>query len=210
MKESDIHRHILQQLKRKGRQSASELASLFSMTGEGMRMHLLKLEKSGWISAEKEVRGVGRPVTLYRLTPAGNKRFPDNHALLTVQLLETARQTLGEAAVHQLLLAKKEADTLRYGEALQDLPHWEDKLKRFSELREQEGYFCEATRTAEGWILIENHCPIDAAAECCGQFCQNEKDIIQGLLGNTVRIERTEHRLAGSRRCTYRIWADPL
>ena len=54
-------------------------------------------------------------------------------------------------------------------------------------------------------LLVENHCPICAAAEACTGLCAKELEIFQALLGEHVEIERTEHILKGSRRCAYRI-----
>jgi predicted ArsR family transcriptional regulator len=54
-------------------------------------------------------------------------------------------------------------------------------------------------------LLIEDHCPICAAAETCQGFCRSELAIFQKTLGEDVEITREEHLLSGGRRCTYRI-----
>jgi predicted ArsR family transcriptional regulator len=53
--------------------------------------------------------------------------------------------------------------------------------------------------------LVENHCPICAAARACHGICSGEPELFQAALGDGVRIQRTEHQLAGARRCTYEI-----
>jgi predicted ArsR family transcriptional regulator len=55
------------------------------------------------------------------------------------------------------------------------------------------------------FLLIENHCPICAAANACSKLCDAEFDVFQAILGKTAAIERTEHMLEGDRRCVYRI-----
>jgi predicted ArsR family transcriptional regulator len=55
------------------------------------------------------------------------------------------------------------------------------------------------------YLLVENHCPICAAASACTGFCRSEKAIFEHVLGRNVRVERVEHLLAGARRCAYRI-----
>jgi predicted ArsR family transcriptional regulator len=52
---------------------------------------------------------------------------------------------------------------------------------------------------------MENHCPICAAATLCQSFCRSELEIFQDVLGPGARVERTDHILAGARRCAYRI-----
>jgi predicted ArsR family transcriptional regulator len=54
-------------------------------------------------------------------------------------------------------------------------------------------------------LLVENHCPICAAARVCQNFCRSELDVFSRVLGPSVRVERTEHQVAGGRRCVYRI-----
>jgi predicted ArsR family transcriptional regulator len=53
--------------------------------------------------------------------------------------------------------------------------------------------------------LIENHCPICIAARACQNLCRSELAIFQSVLGADAVVERTEHLLAGARRCAYRI-----
>nr|MDJ0635647.1 hypothetical protein [Xenococcaceae cyanobacterium MO_188.B29] len=55
------------------------------------------------------------------------------------------------------------------------------------------------------FLLIENHCPICAAAIACTGLCQREQEIFQTVLGENIDIARTEHIVAGERRCVYRI-----
>ena len=55
------------------------------------------------------------------------------------------------------------------------------------------------------WYLNENHCPICSAAKACSGLCKNELDVFQSALGATVKVERVDHILAGSRRCSYKI-----
>lgn len=56
------------------------------------------------------------------------------------------------------------------------------------------------------FVLVENHCPICAAARFCQGLCAGEMRLFKGVLGKGVRVERTEHILKGARRCAYRIW----
>jgi len=53
--------------------------------------------------------------------------------------------------------------------------------------------------------LVENHCPICAAAKVCTGFCSTEQDLFRAVLGEKVIVERVEHIVAGDRRCAYRI-----
>lgn len=55
------------------------------------------------------------------------------------------------------------------------------------------------------FLLVENHCPICAAATACTGLCAKELEVFQSVLGNDVVVTRTEHIVAGARRCAYRV-----
>jgi predicted ArsR family transcriptional regulator len=57
----------------------------------------------------------------------------------------------------------------------------------------------------DGFLLVENHCPICTAAAACQGFCRSELDVFRDALGRDAVVERIEHILAGARRCAYRI-----
>ncbi len=55
------------------------------------------------------------------------------------------------------------------------------------------------------FLLIENHCPICAAARACQGLCRSELAIFRAVLGPDVSVERIEHIPTGARRCAYRV-----
>lgn len=197
--------NILYYLKMYGSKTAPSLAKAFSMTGEGMRLHLVKLEEAGFVTSTSTAKGVGRPTLYYALTDKSHKRFPDNHAALSVQLLTNVRNLLGQDALQTLVKAKQKTDYQRYAEVLKDAPTTQIKLERLTEARTRDGYMAELRPTDNGWLFIENHCPICAAATFCNGFCQSEIDTIRHLLGESLWVERIDHAAHGDRRCTYRI-----
>lgn len=52
-------------------------------------------------------------------------------------------------------------------------------------------------------LLIENHCPICAAAATCQGFCRAEQAIFSEVL--QAEVVRVEHILSHARRCAYRV-----
>ncbi len=84
--------------------------------------------------------------------------------------------------------------------------HLRDRVARLAELRTREGYMAAWSKEPDGsFLLVENHCPICAAATACQGFCRSELAIFEAVLGPDARVERSEHLLAGARRCAYRI-----
>ena len=62
------------------------------------------------------------------------------------------------------------------------------------------------TRDADGaLLLVEDHCPICAAARSCQGLCASELEVFQEAMGDEVELTRTDHIIAGARRCAYRV-----
>ena len=199
---------ILTLLKTRGPQKAADLGNALGITGEAARQQLMKLAADKLLEASSEVRGVGRPTQVWRLTPAGNARFPDAHAELTVQLIDTIRSELGEGALERLILVREEKTRTRYAAELAGLTELEERIACLAEIRSREGYMAEwRAEGAEGaeFLLIENHCPICAAATICQGLCQTELELFGAVLGQGVQVSRVDHIIAGARRCAYRI-----
>jgi predicted ArsR family transcriptional regulator len=196
---------LLAVIKRRGPQRAADLARVLRITSEAVRQHLLQLAQAGLVTAESRRRGVGRPSKLWSLTAAGHARFPDTHAELTVQLIEAVRETLGDKALEQIILGREAEIRRAYQAALDGARTLAKRVARLAEIRAREGYMAEWRKDGDGFLLLENHCPICIAATACQGFCRSELKIFQDALGPDAAVERVEHVLAGARRCAYRI-----
>ena len=81
-----------------------------------------------------------------------------------------------------------------------------EKLRRLVRIRVAEGYMAELVpEKGDTFLLVENHCPICAAAKVCRGFCTTEQDLFRAVLGQNVTVERVEHIVVGDRRCAYGI-----
>jgi len=195
---------LLTLLKTRGPQQASEAGKVLGTTGEAARQQFVKLAKEGLVEAIAETRGVGRPVQLWHLTATGNARFPDTHAELTVQLLRTVRDKLGEQAIDVLIDTREQETRINYKQAMVGAGDLQERVARLAAIRSREGYMAEWRQQEDGsYLLVENHCPICAAASVCQGFCRAELSIFTEVL--QAQVERSEHILAGARRCAYRI-----
>lgn len=199
---------LLYQLKSRGPQSAATLAAACAITPMGAHKQLQGLLEQGLVAAEDEASGgAGRPKRIWRLSAAGHRRFPDRHGDLAVQLIRQTAEVLGPEALEQLIAAREREMLASYQLRLQGARTLPAKLKRLAEIRAEEGYLARVERAGSDWLLIEDHCPICAAASSCQGFCRSELALFQSLLGElAVTVERTEHLLQpGARRCAYRI-----
>jgi predicted ArsR family transcriptional regulator len=192
-------------LKKKGPQSVAEIAGELDVTTEGARFHLLKLEKEGLVQSRSVSKGRGRPTQIWSLTDEGNTRFPDTHANLTANLLGLMQETLGEQAVDKVIRRHEEKMLARYRQEIDMNAALENRISKLADIRTREGYMAEYEKADEGFLFIENHCPICVAATACQGFCRAELNTFRAILGDDVEVERTEHIVKGQRRCAYRI-----
>ncbi|WP_027868114.1 helix-turn-helix transcriptional regulator [Massilia alkalitolerans] len=197
---------ILLLLKTRGPQTAQALAAILHLTSMGVRRQLEAAEEKGLVGYVDQPGKVGRPVRLWQLTELGHARFPDRHAALTVDLIGQVRNLFGEAAIDRLIDAREAASEAAYRAAVDPAAPLAQRAASLAVLREAEGYMAEAQVGDDGSVLlVENHCPICAAARACQNFCRSELDVFRRVLGPDVQVERVEHQLAGARRCAYRI-----
>ena len=197
---------VLMALKMHGAMSSAALGARLGTTGEAARQQLARLAEDGLVVSASENRGVGRPTQSWSLTPAAQSRFPDTHAALTVQLLDIVRSSLGEAALDTLISVRETDTRSAYEAAVSPGQNLRQKVATLAELRSAEGYMADWREEPDGTLLlVENHCPICAAATACQGFCRAELQVFRAVLGPDVTVERNEHIVSGGRRCTYTI-----
>lgn len=212
--------NVLFLLKTRGPQTAQKLAELLELTSMGARRQLESAQEKGLVGFEDVADKVGRPSRRWHLTEAGHARFPDRHADLTLQMIQQVRALFGEEGMEKLISARERDSEAAYQAALAGAeaeaqaaspqaapqPALAARVQALARARDAEGYMAETEVQPDGsLLLIENHCPICAAATSCQGFCRSELQVFQRVLGEGCRVERAEHLLSGARRCVYVI-----
>jgi len=193
-------------LKTRGAQTAQALGEGLRLTSMAVRRQLESAEEKGLVSHVDTPGKVGRPVRLWQLTELGHARYPDRHAALTVDLLGQVRTLFGEAAIDRLIEARETSSEAAYRAAIDPAGSPVQRAAGLAVLRDAEGYMAQVEEQPDGsLLLVENHCPICAAARACQNFCRSELEVFRRVLGPDLQVERVEHQLAGARRCAYRI-----
>jgi len=197
---------LLYLIKSRGPVTARDAGAALAMTAAGAQQWLAKLAGEGLVAPDDRRHGRGRPRRYWALTERGHARFPDRHSDLTLDMLESTRAVFGADGLDRLI-AHREAETLaRYQGAMAGCATLEARVAKLAELRSAEGYMAAWHRTGDGgFVLVENHCPICAAAAVCQGLCRSELAIFRTVLGPDATVERTEHVLDGARRCAYAI-----
>ena len=200
-------RHLLRSLKLRGPQSVRILSRQLEMTTMGVRHHLgdlAKLELVERQDAEKQHRG--RPVSRWALTRKGNDWFPGAGVELAREMLEVVENCWGGEGVERMVDERFQRIRERYRTAIQGLENdTRQRVEHLVNLLSADGYMAEARLLPDGWLLVQNHCPLQACAESYPYFCKAEKRMFGELLGSGVTIEQTDHLLEGNRRCAWRI-----
>lgn len=203
---SPTEQRLLYLLKSRGALTAGDAGAALSMTIAGAQQRLARLARAGLVASEDRKHGRGRPRRYWSLTEKGHARFPDRHSDLTLDILRATKDLFGAEGL-QRLIRRRERETLAaYRSETAEARTLEDRLDALTRLRSREGYMAAWERTEDGtYLLIENHCPICAAATQCQGLCRSELTIFRAVLRGAARVERSDHILAGARRCAYRI-----
>jgi len=197
---------ILFQLKSLGDAQAETLAGRLRISVQAVRQRLERLLAEQLVEFADQPRGRGRPRRMWSLTTQAASLFPDTHAQLTVDLIGTIHSELGDAAFTRLLDRRTREITASYRKKLERQTDVVQKLRALAEIRAAEGYMARLEAQPDGaFLLVEDHCPICAAATICQGFCSVELKVFQNLLGPDWQINRQDHLFAGARRCTYQI-----
>jgi predicted ArsR family transcriptional regulator len=196
---------LLFALKTRGPATTRELAARAGITRQAAREHLTRLAAAHLVSHTTTPAGIGRPGHTWSLTEKGHHRFPDTHAQITVELIEGIRAEFGEAGLSRMLARRERAMAEHYQKVLQGAKTLRERVARLVRLRSAEGYMAAAFRRDDGtFVIVENHCPICAAATACQGFCRSEIALFARLLA-PAQVTRSEHLLAGGRRCAYLV-----
>jgi predicted ArsR family transcriptional regulator len=199
---------ILRTLKTRGPATTASLARRLGVTTVGARQHLDAMKDAGLLVSEDRRARVGRPARWWSLSDAAHARFPDSHGELAAALVEAARAAFGPEGAERMLDERMKRQAAAYRKKIPGGATLERKVAALASIRTAEGYMAEWSRDRGGsFVLVENHCPIRGAAGSCPALCGRELELFRVLL-RPARVERTEHILAGARRCAYAIAPD--
>ncbi|WP_018995882.1 helix-turn-helix transcriptional regulator [Hirschia maritima] len=198
---------IIDSLKRDGPQNANELAKRRKLTPMAVRLHLYDLHEEGLIDFTTEPAKRGRPKKIWSLTSASNRIFPDAHQGLAIEMIASMTSLFGEEGLQKVVDKHADNQKLRYSSALNavSLDNIKTRLETLVQLRTDEGYMASLDQDNDGFLFIENHCPICSAATSCQRLCSNELNVFQDLFKTIATVERQDHILSGARRCAYRV-----
>jgi predicted ArsR family transcriptional regulator len=204
--ERKTRRAIAKLLKTEGPIDSAQLAQRLGLTPMAVRQHLYALQREGLVTSEERPVPIGRPAKFWQLTREADHLFPEAYAELSVALIDSVKDAFGEEGLERVLTSRCARQRVDYGKRIRPHDSLEKKLNELAKVRSEEGYMAEIRREDDGgFLLVENHCPICAAANACQGFCSTELDLFRSVLGPGVSVERAEHIIKGDQRCVYRV-----
>ena len=203
--ETKTRRRVVTLLKTEGPMDSASLAARLKVTTMAVRQHLYALQQEKLVTSDERKVPLGRPAKYWRLTKDAERLFPDAYAELNAALITSVQDAFGADGMARLLDARVARQRADYASRITPSAPLSTKIQQLANIRSGEGYMAEVRRDRNGFLFIENHCPICAAATVCQGFCATELDLFRSALGPGVTVERAEHILSGDRRCVYRI-----
>ena len=198
---------VLVQLKRGQRATAKDLASRLGLSLNTVRHHLKELEAEGLVSYQREHRGVGAPVFLYSLSPAGEALFPRRYEETLTALLDRIVEREGRDTAVALLESHVAELAQRLRAALDGVPV-ERRLEVVARVRTEQGYMAESSAAAgSGGMLTEHNCALQSIAARFPEICAAEQRLLSEVLG--AEVDRREHILSGCPSCEYHVRFKP-
>ncbi len=199
-------RAIVKLLKTDGPIDSAQLAERLGLTAMAVRQHLYALQRESLVTAEERPVPVGRPAKFWQLTREADRLFPEAYAELSVALIDALKDAYGDEGLNRVLDSRCARQRSDYARRIRPADPLVKKLRELARVRTEEGYMAEVRPEGGGsYLLVENHCPICAAANACQGFCTTELELFRTVLGPGVEVERIEHIVSGDQRCAYRV-----
>ncbi|SFB33462.1 Predicted transcriptional regulator, ArsR family [Cohnella sp. OV330] len=196
---------LLQTLRTGGGSSIASLSQALSITEMGVRRHVQALEREGLVEAETVKQAMGRPVSIYRLTPRADDLFPKNYPQLALDLLgELDDEPAGEAIIGRMFEGRRDKLIARHKSAMAGAT-LEERVAELAAIQQAGGYMSHWERDGAGerFTLYEYNCPIAQVAGKYREACRCEQQLFEALLG--AEVKRTECIADGGAKCAYAI-----
>lgn len=198
-------REILNLIRREGPRTVRELCARMGITPVGVRKHLDGLVLEGLVSSTTVRRPVGRPAQVYALTEAAEDLFPQAYDRALSGVLRHVRDAGGDDLLRQALESHHGEMESACRKACAGAETLAERMEALARVRDAAGYMAEWSQEGDTSVLRQHNCPLARTAREFPQLCDGEMALLERLLGDAGRVERSEHLLAGAHRCTYTV-----
>jgi len=179
-----------------------EIAKSVGINAISVRHHLTSLQADGFVNAEEERHGVGRPRLVYFLTESGQENFPKRYFRLTNHLLEQMKKTLSNEDFKKIFKNMADDITEEYEQKITNLD-FEEKLDLLKKVMANEGYDIHWIKLDNEYEIQEVACPFYQIGKDHPEICLFDQSLIANMLSISEQdITRTKH---GDNHCSFKI-----
>jgi len=184
------------------RSTIVEIAESVEINPISVRHHLTSLQADGFVNAEEERHGVGRPRLVYFLTESGQEKFPKRYFRLTNHLLEQMKKTLSDEDFKKIFKNMADDITEEYELKITNLD-FEEKLDLLKTVMANEGYDIHWIKLNNEYEIQEVACPFYQIGKDHPEICLFDQSLIANMLSISEQdIIRTKH---GDNHCSFKI-----
>jgi len=179
-----------------------EIAKSVGINAISVRHHLTSLQADGFVNAEEERHGVGRPRLVYFLTESGQENFPKRYFRLTKNLLEQMKKILSDEDFKKIFKNMADDLTREYEPKIANLD-FEEKLDLLKKVMANEGYDINWIKLNNVYEIQEVACPFYQIGKDHPEICLFDQSLIANMLSISEKdINRTKH---GDNHCSFKI-----
>ncbi|MEA5079409.1 MAG: winged helix-turn-helix transcriptional regulator [Anaerolineaceae bacterium] len=193
---------ILQTLLTHPQSTINDLAEAVSINSISVRHHLTNLQVDGFVKAEEERHGVGRPRLVYSLTDEGLEKFPTRYLQLTNRLLSQLKQILPENQIQSIFTQIGKSIVEDQADAIKNMT-FEKKLDFIKEILDEQGFAIEWEKIGNDYRINEVACPFYHVGQLHPEVCTMDQALISSIL--SIPTEKIECVLDGDTHCSYII-----
>lgn len=205
--QSETRKAILMAIKQTGSETIASLASKLKISSEGVRQSLIQLERDGLIERhmKRSKPGGGRPAIKVRLTSKGETLFPKQYDALTIEIIDTVVNQLGNSTLKEIITTLAETRVKEWEGKLSGLSLAE-RVSSLKDLYVTDDPFMDVEYGGETIRLIERNCPFYDVALKRPVLCNVTLSTLTRLLG--FRVVREKSFQNGDGCCIFRIITD--
>jgi len=184
------------------RSTIVEIAKSVGINAISVRHHLTSLQADGFVDAEEERHGVGRPRLVYFLTESGQENFPKRYFRLTNHLLEQMKKTLSDKDFKKIFKNMANDLTKEYEPKIAKLD-FEGRLDLLKSVMDNEGYDIHWVRANNEYEIQEVACPFYKIGKDHPEICLFDRTLIANMLSISEKdIIQIKH---GDNHCSFKI-----
>jgi predicted ArsR family transcriptional regulator len=192
---------ILATLKRSGRDSLDGLSQLLGISREGVRKHLVILEREGLVSVSLRRGGPGRPGHVYSLTEQADESFPRRYADIALEVLDYLTKHYGQEAVDEFFASRTTRMVDMYKPIVSG--QMRERIEALCSILRQAGALAEWDESADGFVLRCYNCRVSRVARHYPESCVHDQDLIERLLG--TEVQRQSCMAKGDSACQFLV-----